>query len=200
MKRGSLKNPLLFSQMPLTDELTHLYTRRGFLRAGAKLLDIGDDDTPWAFLLSIDVDHFQFIKHALGREAGNLLLMRTADTLRGVFRTPAVIGRLGGGVFAVLVRVAGPAACTALLTRLGENIDACNLTGSSVPLSLSGGFTQFDSRYPASIQELLWKAGQAMHKKRREKWNPLRQQEMKISSARTAGGGACGESDSFTRH
>jgi diguanylate cyclase (GGDEF)-like protein len=199
MKRGSLKNPLLYGQVPLTDELTRLCNRRGFLRAGAQLLDILDQDRPWAFLLSIDVDHFQFINHALGRDASNLLLIRTADILRDVFPIPAVIGRLGGSVFAVLARVAGPSACTALLTRFGENIDACNLTGSSVPLSLSGGFTQFDPRYSVSIQELLWKAGQAMYKKKREKLSPLRRQEMEISSANTAGGAACGQSDSSPR-
>jgi diguanylate cyclase (GGDEF)-like protein len=190
MKRESLKK----NQTPLVDELTHLYNRRGFLRAGTQLLDIGDHGRPWAFLLSIDVDHFPFINHALGHEAGDLLLTRTADVLREVFPTPAVIGKLSGGVFAVLVRVAGPSACTALLTRFGENIDACNLTGSSVPLSLSGGFTQFDSRSPISVQELLWKAGQAMYKKRREKLRPLRQQEMEMASANAAGGATGGES------
>jgi len=54
-----------------------------------------------AMLSAIEVGNIKVIERALGREPVDLMLTRTADILRGVFRG-AVIGRLGVDRFAVL--------------------------------------------------------------------------------------------------
>lgn len=176
--------------MSLTDQLTHLYSRQGFLWASTRLLVKRDPDTRWAFLLSMNIDHFKFINHALGQDSGNLLLIRAADILRGMFRPPAVIGRLDGDMFAVLVRVANPSTGRALLTRLSANIDAGNVTGLSLPLSLRGGFTQFDSQCPISVEQLLVTAHHAMHKQSADEANPFLRCEA-VSAGVTYGESSC---------
>jgi diguanylate cyclase (GGDEF)-like protein len=145
------------------DGLTQLNNREGFLCAGGELLDVSDAVERWAFLLSLKVEHLKFINHALGKEVGDKLLIRTALLLRQVFRKSAVIGRIGGDEFAVLGRLTGPSACSAIIARLNEAIDAGNSSDRTLNLSLRGGFSQFDTRHPKSLTERMQQADTAMN-------------------------------------
>jgi diguanylate cyclase (GGDEF)-like protein len=152
--------------MSLIDEVTQLYNREGFICAGEELLDVSGARERWgferwAFLLFLKVEHLKFINHSLGRAVGDSLLIRTTILLRQAFRKAAVIGRLGADEFAVLGRVASPSACAAVLACLDEAIDADN-SSAGLNLSVSGGFSQFDPRYPVSITERLVQAETAM--------------------------------------
>ena len=124
------------------DKLTHLYNAQGFVRASEHMLAISDGPVSCAMLLAIEVGNLKFIEQALGREAVDPLLTRTADILRGVFRG-AVIGRLGVDRFAVLI-LASPSKCTELLAAFNEDIDAANLADPNSYLSLGGKYCLFD--------------------------------------------------------
>jgi diguanylate cyclase (GGDEF)-like protein len=162
MKNVSQLRPRLPEySMSLIDELTQLYNREGFICAGEELLDISGARERCAFLLFLKVGHLKFINHSLGRAVGDSLLIRTAILLRQAFHKAAVIGRLGADEFAVLGRAASPSACAAVLAYLDEAIDADN-SSAGLTLSVSGGFSQFDARYPVSITERLMQADTAM--------------------------------------
>jgi diguanylate cyclase (GGDEF)-like protein len=141
--------------MSLNDGLTQLHNREGFICAGAQLLEDTGPGERWAFLLSLQVNFWKVVNQALGSEAGDRLLICAAASLREVFRRSAIIGRLSTDRFAVLARVASPFACTALLRRLTDVTDEHSPTIHGLPLSLSGGFMQFDPRRPVSIPHLL---------------------------------------------
>ena len=81
----------LASRDPLTDALN----RRAF---GVELERARD-----ASVLVIDLDGFKDINDAHGHHAGDELLRRTADAIRGRLRRDDVLGRLGGDEFAVLL-------------------------------------------------------------------------------------------------
>jgi diguanylate cyclase (GGDEF)-like protein len=156
-----LRSRLHSYSMSLIDELTQLYNREGFICAGEELLDISGARERWAFLLFLKVEHLKFINHTLGRAVGDSLLIRTTILLTQTFRKAAVIGRLGADEFAVLCRVASPSACTAVLAGFDEAIDADN-SSARFNLSVNGGFSLFDLRYPVSITERLMQADTAM--------------------------------------
>jgi len=158
---SQLRSRLPTHSMSLIDELTQLYNREGFICAGEELLDMSGTRERWAFLLSLKVEHLKFINYSLGRTVGDSLLIRTTNLLRQTFRKAAVIGRLGADEFAVLGRAASPSACAAVLAQLDEAIDADN-SSAGLNLSVSGGFSQFDPRYPVSITERLTQADTAM--------------------------------------
>ncbi len=48
-----------------------------------------------------DLDHFKPVNDMLGHEAGDRVLMRTAQILRTLFRPTDLVARLGGDEFAV---------------------------------------------------------------------------------------------------
>jgi diguanylate cyclase (GGDEF)-like protein len=162
MKIASQLRPRLPTySISLIDELTQLYNREGFICAGEELLDISGARERWAFLFYLKVEHLKFINHSLGRAVGDSLLIRTTILLRQAFRKAEVIGRLGADEFAVLGRGASLSACAAVLDYLDEAIDVDN-SSAELNLSVSGGLSQFDPRYPVSITERLMQADTTM--------------------------------------
>lgn len=133
----------------LTDKLTRLYNRKGFVRASENLLAILDGRASSAMLLSIRLAHLKFIQHALGLEAADELLMRTADILRDVFQDNAVIGKWSASQFVVL-NVAAPGQCNALMKSLNDRINAANSLEGGISLSLSGQFRIFNLPFPVA--------------------------------------------------
>lgn len=154
---------LTLRSMALSDDLTDLYNRRGFLRAGNRLLSAASRDKHGALLFYIDVDDLKSINDTAGHAAGDSLLIRTAQVLRSVFRDTDVIGRLSGDEFAALAAVTDAGACDLIVRRLQAAIAADNLSRAEPSLSLSVGFAQFNPRQPSSISDLLRKADLAMY-------------------------------------
>jgi len=163
---------LTLRSLALIDDLTQLYNRRGFLRAGAQLLNMLNHGRQRALLFYIDVDNLKTVNDSLGHAAGDTLLTRTSHVLRQVFRTSDIIGRLGGDEFAVLAPQADLSDCTVLLTRLSESVDTSNSSHQDPTLSLSAGFIEVDPGHLIAIHELLQEADKAMYQKKLAKLRP----------------------------
>jgi diguanylate cyclase (GGDEF)-like protein len=151
------------SVISLCDPMTRLYGRQGFIFAGTHLLRRANPLERWAFLLSLEVNHWKVVNQALGREAGDDLLLQTAALLRAFFRRSAVIGRLGVERFAVLARVRAPSACIALLGQFADASESVTPGAEGLTLSLRGGFSQFDAHDAESIPHLLEDADARMN-------------------------------------
>jgi diguanylate cyclase (GGDEF)-like protein len=161
---GALEDLFLtLRSMALTDELTGLYNRRGFLRAGTCLLDALSRDRIGALLFYIDVDNLKAINDSAGHAAGDSLLTQTAHVLRAVFRGRDAIGRLGGDEFAVLAPTSDAQASERIVDRIQAEVAVANLSQAGSLLSLSVGFAQFDPRKPSSLPELLHQADMSMY-------------------------------------
>jgi diguanylate cyclase (GGDEF)-like protein len=162
---------LLLHSMALTDELTGLQNRRGFLRNGARLLELAARKLHGALLIYVDVDNLKNVNDSSGHEVGDDLLRRAAQVLRDVSGNHAVIGRLGGDEFAVLDESANSGRSHHMLRRIQNAVEACNASAAVPLLSLSIGCVEFYPRKPVSIMTLLAQADRAMYRK---KARPLR--------------------------
>src|SRR5260370_11947762 len=63
----------------LTDDLTGLYNRRGFMQTGARLLDVATRDVRSAHLIYFDVNHLQRTNDTMGRSAGDVMIRQTGN-------------------------------------------------------------------------------------------------------------------------
>src|SRR5258705_5561135 len=88
--------------MPLIDDLTTLYNRRGFMRSGTRLLEAVRRDRHGALLFYFDVDNMKQINESAGQAAGDAVLVQAARLLHGVFRNRDIAGRLGGDAASAL--------------------------------------------------------------------------------------------------
>jgi diguanylate cyclase (GGDEF)-like protein len=80
-----------------TDPLTGLLNRRSFVEQACK------DNLPKQLVL-IDIDQFKLINDAHGHQLGDDVLIHLAKLLRDHSPPSAIVGRLGGEEFAVLIR------------------------------------------------------------------------------------------------
>ncbi|MFD0481581.1 putative bifunctional diguanylate cyclase/phosphodiesterase [Kineococcus sp. GCM10028916] len=83
----------------LTDELTGVGNRRALVR---ELEDLVGRGLPAAMLL-LDVDHFKEVNDRQGHHAGDDLLRRVAVSVRRALPADAVLTRIGGDEFAVVM-------------------------------------------------------------------------------------------------
>ncbi len=94
------------------DELTGAYNRSGYEFLMHNL------DLTSAALLVIDVDKFKSINDTYGHETGDRALIKTAETLRGSFRSQDYVCRIGGDEFTVIMVHVNPNSGPMILDKI----------------------------------------------------------------------------------
>jgi diguanylate cyclase (GGDEF)-like protein/PAS domain S-box-containing protein len=167
-----LKRSQELQKMALSDELTGLYNRRGFLAHAEVIAERAARDGKPFTLLFIDLNGLKKINDNLGHGAGDEAIASAASVLKSTFRDTDVLARVGGDEFCVILGGEGEVDGATPLTRLQTMIDIENLQNDrSYKLSLSVGSTQFDPTAPCSIEELMGRADEAMYN---QKLSPAR--------------------------
>ena len=156
--------------MSLTDDLTGIYNRRGFLTLAKQQLKIADRMKNRLLLLFIDLDGMKWINDNLGHREGDRALIDTANILRDTFRESDIIARLGGDEFTVLALEDPGSDNKIFIERLHHNIDMYN-TNNNRPykLAISAGMVYYNSDEPCTIDELLTQADSLMYEEKRKK-------------------------------
>jgi diguanylate cyclase (GGDEF)-like protein len=155
--------------LALTDELTGLYNRRGFMAVAERQLRLGRRTGRGMLLFMMDVNGLKSINDSFGHLEGDCALKRTSAVLEETFRDSDVVARLGGDEFAVLaIEAAGHSEAT-IKARLFERLKSISAEQSRYEISLSVGVARFDPRNVTSIGELMVKADQAMYEQKRRR-------------------------------
>lgn len=147
------------SHQALHDPLTGLQNRTLFLdRLRAALAERGE---PRVAVLFVDLDGFKVVNDSLGHDAGDALLVQTAQRISGVLRQSDTAARLGGDEFVIICRDDSPLSAAVRiaerLTRVLEvpftfaDRDACMT--ASIGIAAHGG----------SAEDLLRDADAAMY-------------------------------------
>jgi diguanylate cyclase (GGDEF)-like protein len=157
--------------LAITDDLTGLYNRRGFMAVAERQLKLGRRSGRGMLLFAMDVDGLKQINDSFGHIEGDHALKRTADVLEETFRDSDVVARLGGDEFAVLAIEAAGHSETTIKARLLEYLKSTSAEQSRYAISLSLGVARFDPNSCTSIGELMMKADQAMYEQKRQRSN-----------------------------
>jgi diguanylate cyclase (GGDEF)-like protein/PAS domain S-box-containing protein len=154
------------------DSLTGVFNRRRFDKElSAKLVDSRRYKRGGALLL-IDLDRFKRINDELGHAAGDAALREVARILeentRGgdsVAHADALVARVGGDEFAVLLAEAGPVEAGIVGERLVAALDELDLEveGSPVPVAASVGVAPIEGHEELAPEKLIALADQAMY-------------------------------------
>jgi len=156
--------------LSLTDELTGLNNRRGFLTLAEQRIKIANRIKEGLSLFYIDMDNLKQINDKYGHLEGDKALVDTSKILKTTFRKADIIGRIGGDEFAVFVLENIYSGSNFFLDRLNNKIDAFNKeSGQRYNLSLSIGHSRYDIDKPCSVDELLTEADSDMYKEKHMK-------------------------------
>lgn len=151
----------------LTDDLTGLYNRRGFLILGRQFLKLARRNGRAVLLFYCDVNQLKGINDEHGHTAGDACLVRCAAVLKDTFRKSDIVARFGGDEFVVLALETTTDSEAVILRRLRDAIRKRNADGPHWALSLSVGTARADSTNRASLSDLLIVADQEMYEDKR---------------------------------
>ena len=151
--------------LSLTDELTGLNNRRGFMILATGLLKFARRAALPLCLLYIDLDCLKSINDTFGHGSGDAAITRFARILTETFRDSDVVGRLGGDEFVVLTVETVENDLNSIEARLQNNVDARNHQSTAgYVLSYSLGVIPIDLNSSATMEEWLSQADAAMYK------------------------------------
>jgi diguanylate cyclase (GGDEF)-like protein len=154
------------SAAALTDPLTGILNRRGFLEAFDRELARARRYGRQFVLAYIDVRGLKRVNDTEGHLAGDGLLQATANLLRDSARADDVVGRIGGDEMALLLVEQGPEGADAVLSRITEEIPGRRAAlGLRSPWDLTIGTASFP-KDGSSVTELLAAADRRLYEQR----------------------------------
>jgi diguanylate cyclase (GGDEF)-like protein len=147
-----------------TDGLTGLLNHRAVLEALDRELSAARQTERPVAVLMVDLDEFKQANDAYGHQAGDRVLIETANVLRRCVREGDHVGRYGGDEFLVILPGVDTAAARDIAGRLHFEASTARVTfeGAELPLLLSAGMAV----YPvdgATRQELITVADNEMY-------------------------------------
>jgi diguanylate cyclase (GGDEF)-like protein len=154
----------------VTDELTGLNNRRGFLINGEQQLALARRNQQPVALLFVDLDRFKQINDNYGHAEGDRALIETATVLKRSMRDSDVKARIGGDEFVGLAINASEQSVTPIRRRLEHALRAIN-EERQLPyeLTFSVGIFHCPADDESSIEQLLARADALMYEDKRRK-------------------------------
>jgi diguanylate cyclase (GGDEF)-like protein/PAS domain S-box-containing protein len=156
--------------LSMTDQLTGLHNRRGFLTLAEHQLKIADRTKKGMQLFFADLDGMKWINDKMGHKEGDNALMEVATVLKDAFRSSDIIARMGGDEFAVLAIDTSKLNPEILTNRLHNQLEALNnRENRKFRISVSVGCAYYDPEKPSAIDELMAHADKLMYEEKKKK-------------------------------
>lgn len=154
--------------LSLTDELTGLYNRRGFLAAAERCVKSARREEQNLLLLFADMDGLKRINDTHGHDEGSRAISAAGEVLRRTFRDSDILARLGGDEFVALVADPAAKGPEFFMERLREGLRRHNeLSAAPYAVSLSVGAARLDGAL--TVEEAIAQADELMYQNKRRK-------------------------------
>lgn len=152
------------NQLSVSDELTGLYNRRGFMDLATQLITEPANAGKKAIICYADMDNLKLVNDKFGHKDGDFALKSIANTLRSSFRADDVIGRIGGDEFIAFAFVDTEGFIEQLHSNLAENSKHVNDTcGKPYYIDISVGISEFVCDPDISIEDVMSEADTALY-------------------------------------
>lgn len=154
-------------QLSITDELTGLSNRRGFLKLASYLFNKCQREGKTFILLFFDLDKFKQINDRLGHAEGDEVLKNFSNTLLQNFRCQDVIARLGGDEFCIFCTGLNQADVASITSRLKEALHAIKTKGYTIEFSV--GSIEYNPEEHSTLESMLALADSKMYHDKQSK-------------------------------
>ncbi len=166
---AALRNlSLEMEQLALSDHLTGLRNRRGFLVLADQALRMARRSRAKCLLVFIDLDDLKQVNDTRGHAAGDTMIADAGRVLNRVFRESDVVARVGGDEFAIFALLDESDGAATVGKRLQAEIDKFNSQAvRSMRLSMSVGIEELPCTSDVPLEVLLSRADHDMYEKKR---------------------------------
>jgi len=164
------REELRLRKASLTDDLTRLHNRRGFMALAEQQLRVARRQGKDAVVMYVDMNGFKELNDTFGHAVGDKALVEVARLLRSTVRDCDVVARLGGDEFTVLALDADGFGARVIQKRIEEQLALLNASEVlPTTLGLTIGHTRVRPTDPAGICELLQRADQLLYARKRRR-------------------------------
>lgn len=150
-----------------TDTLSGLLNRRGFEERADRLLATSLRAGIPASVIVADLDHFKAINDSYGHDAGDRVIRAFADLLGAAAEAGAVVGRLGGEEFVVLMPGADLAPARLYAEGVRTTFSSLAIAGLGRHERISASFGIAQLMAGDSLSDLLRRADAALYEAKR---------------------------------
>ena len=165
IERELVEKSTRLRELTLTDELTGLRNRRGFLAVASAMLDAADRRQTVTRLVFLDIDNLKKLNDTYGHDAGDAGIRAMARALCKALRREDVVSRIGGDEFVALTLGLDESGRATIEARIREYLctesAACGL---EQPIEASIGWAVRAPGEEATVENLLAEADSAMYR------------------------------------
>lgn len=150
----------------LTDSLTKIYNRKGFLKNFDKLKKIAQREKKDLYIAILDIDNFKKVNDNYGHDIGDNVISMVASQISDIYRRPLdLIARWGGEEFIVSWCEENPDLVSVMGQKICQRVaDAIIFSQSKqISVTVSVGITRF-AEHDISFTETLKRADTALYK------------------------------------
>ncbi|AIR66619.1 sensor domain-containing diguanylate cyclase [Cedecea neteri] len=148
----------------MTDELTGLFNRRGFMFLGQYAVNGANRRAEPLSVVFIDLDRFKQINDNFGHEQGDRALIAFSELMRASFRETDLIARHGGDEFVLLFNGTNEEGAFIAMQHLQGKVTDFNLqAGNPWTLAFSWGCIEYNPARHASLEDVITEADRAMY-------------------------------------
>jgi diguanylate cyclase (GGDEF)-like protein len=153
-------------ELARTDPLTGLQNRRAVEEWATRQLDGAARYGFPLWIAIVDLDHFKEINDTFGHHAGDLVLRKVAEIIKGNTRSFNLCGRLGGEEFVIVLSQVNFHGAGAAMERLRAKLqcEKFEFEGTTLDVTASFGVVGFQGKEAPEFAELLRQADEALYR------------------------------------
>lgn len=163
------KANMVLSRESVSDQLTGVFNRRGFLSESEKLLNSFDGHTTGAVIFA-DVDNLKTINDTFGHKDGDFAIIKASQILKDNIGKNAILGRIGGDEFVALIINIDNDGAELIRQNIKQSSYDFNISSDKLyNVNLSTGAYFFDTSNGENIDQLMTKADRVLYENKKKK-------------------------------
>ena len=158
--------------LSLTDELTGLYNRRGFMAMAEQEINLARRYGHLFAMLYLDIDRLKEVNDNFGHDEGDRVIRLVAEVIDQQLREADLAARIGGDEFVALVFLRNQREADGLVDRIrGQVAAACKNDPALQPSGVSIGCAFFDADSEETVEAMLNTADKLMYADKGDRGN-----------------------------
>ena len=154
----------------VTDQLTGIYNRRGFISESEKLLSGKKENSCSGAVLYADLDCLKVINDTFGHKEGDFAIRKASEILCSSLRKSDVVGRVGGDEFVAFVMDIDEKKIKTVCRRIQELAASFNnISDKPYNIGISTGLYLFNTADGESIDQLMSGADRDLYNNKKNK-------------------------------
>ena len=163
------KNKLL-NKLSITDALTGINNRRGFLDTVQSHVNSRLNEGRRAMFVFADMDNLKQVNDMFGHKNGDFAIKSIANILTKSFNSEDIIGRIGGDEFVAFSFLDDPLRPTQIRQKIAQQSNELDeICGKPYYIDISLGISTFTCSPNLSIEDVLHNADEALYENKKNK-------------------------------